>query len=434
MRRKLVTILAIVFLIAGGGIGFFYYQNRFNARTSNVEEKKDNKYKDFYSQVYSTVANNYWEKLTEERFGKLWILAAENITSQAQKELKIINQESVTDLMDEITKSYPEESQRKEFANKLVDTVLSNLQPFGRSRLYTKKDEIALNDTVQNKSSVDQYKALGVDKSASDKIIKDAYTKEIEKWEATKDSSLEAKENYDKVQKAYQVLSDPVSKKNYDISGVEPTMEYRLLNPSTYYVHLTKFSPTSIEEFVRVMDKVKDKGDELNTLIFDLRNNIGGSIDIMPYFMGPFIGMDQYAYQFLHQEEKTDYKTKTSWLNSIVRYKKVIILINENSQSTAELMASVFKKYSVGVVVGVPSKGWGTVERVFPLDKQIDENEHNSIFLVHSLTLREDGLPIEGKGVEPDIDIRNKDWTKNLYAYFSSQELIETVKEIVENN
>ena len=117
----------------------------------------------------------------------------------------------------------------------------------------------------------------------------------------------------------------------------------------------------------------------------------------------------------------------------MVRYKKVIILIDENTQSTAELFASVLKKYNVGVLIGRRTKGWGTVERIFPIKQQIDPNETYSVFLVHSLTLREDGQPIEENGVEPTISIDDPDWKNQLFAYFHWQELAQVVEEIWEN-
>jgi C-terminal processing protease CtpA/Prc len=168
----------------------------------------------------------------------------------------------------------------------------------------------------------------------------------------------------------------------------------------------------------------------LDTLILDLRNNIGGSIDILPYFLGPFIGQDQYAYEFLHQGERTPFKTKVGWLNSLVPYKKVIILINNQSQSTAELMASVLKRYNVGVLVGERTKGWGTIERVFELENQISPGEKYSMFLVHTLTLRDDNQPIEGNGVEPVISINSSNWKQQLLSYFDNQTIVKTVEQI----
>ena len=99
--------------------------------------------------------------------------------------------------------------------------------------------------------------------------------------------------------------------------------------------------------------------------------------------------------------------------------------------SSAEVMAATLKKYNVGVIVGTNTKGWGTVEKVFELQNQIDKSEKYSVFLAHSLTLREDGKPIEGVGVEPGINITSKDWEKELYSRFGSQTLVDVLKEIL---
>ena len=190
-------------------------------------------------------------------------------------------------------------------------------------------------------------------------------------------------------------------------------------------------SPTTFDEFQAATQAV-DEGEALNTLIFDLRGNVGGAIDLMQWFLGPFIGPDQYAYEFYHRGDKEPFKTKIGWMPSLVRYKKVIILIDEQTQSSAEIMAATLKKYNVGVVVGAPTKGWGTVENVFPLDTQLSESEKYSVFLVHSVTLRDDGQPIEGRGVDPLININDENWQDQLYDYFNSDKLVKAVEEALD--
>jgi len=147
--------------------------------------------------------------------------------------------------------------------------------------------------------------------------------------------------------------------------------------------------------------------------------------------LGPFLGFDQYAYQFYQQGKREDFKTKTGWINGLVKFKKVVILINQNTQSSAEVMASALKKYHVGVLVGSTTRGWGTVEKVFPLTHQLDQVQTFSVFLVHHLTLREDGQPIEGRGVDPDININDPDWRGQLEAYFDSPDLTSAVSRLL---
>jgi len=423
MKKFFLGLVIILIFVAGFGIGKVGSKKKVT-----VETKQENKYVAFLDEVYKTIQENYWNKLTDEQLVNVFVLGTEKLSGQSQNVTKK-DKESMNKMLLKVVDQYPDEAKKKEFSAMLADVVLSNLEPFGRSRLYSQKEEKALADVVQNKTEENRYQDLGVTKEASEAAIAKAYEEQSKKWDPSVNKAPEAAEKYQKVQQAYKTLSDPASRKNYDMAGVEPTMDYKLVRPDVFYVHMTKFSPTTFDEMTRVFEKVKGKAG-VNALILDLSDNIGGAIDGLPYFLGPFIGNDQYAYQFLHQGEKQDFKTKIGWLDSLVQYKKVVILINENAQSTAEMMASVLKKYNVGVVVGRKTKGWGTVERVFPLTSKIADNETFSVFLVHTLTLREDGLPIEGNGVLPNISFDDKNWKQQLLERFNTQSIVDAVEEV----
>ena len=380
----------------------------------------------FLLEVYDTIKNNYWDKIPDEQLVNLYVLGAEKLTGKKQ-EIATKNLKNLQRVLLKNLKEINDEGKKNEFTAQLADIVLANLQPFGRSRLYSQKQEVDLKNLVENKTEKDYYKTLDVTKDVSPDQLKKAFEEKTK--ELKKENTEEAKQKLAEVNKAYQTLSDEVNKKNYDEQKIEPTIEGKLLTPDIFYLRLGKFSPTTIEELVSATQKV-DKDPGPTTLILDLRDNIGGAIDGLPYFLGPFIGNDQYAYQFYHQGNKEDFKTKIGWLPSLVRYKKVVVLINENTQSSAEVMASVLKKYNVGILVGTKTKGWGTVERVFEIKNQFNPAEKYSVFLVHRLTLREDGKPIEGLGVEPVINITDPNWEKQLYTYFHYPELTAAIKNL----
>lgn len=404
-----ILILVIVFSL-GLGAGYFFLPKK---------EASEDKYVAFATEVYDKIFENYWKKMTDEQLSNLFQLGAEKI-SNLPLELKSKDKKGVKALIGKATKDM-DESQKKEFVTKLADMVLVNLEPFGRSRLYTLKQEKDLRDNVANiDRETDQYQVLGVTKEASQEEIEVAYKEKV----------ASQPEKLAEFQRAYGALKDTQARQLYDEKGVEPTMTYRLIRPNIFYIHLKKFSPTTVEELSRVTEKVDDQPG-LDTLILDLQDNVGGVIDGLPYFLGPFVGLDQYAYQFFHQDEKTDFKTKTGWLPGLVRYKKVVILINGGTQSSAEVMAATLKKYNVGILVGVATRGWGTVENTFTMEQEIDPGEKYSLFLVHSLTLRDDGQPIEGKGVDPVVDVNQVGWENQLDAYFNQPELIEAVKEVL---
>jgi hypothetical protein len=406
--KKIFAIFVFGILMMAGGV--VAGKMIFGEKQREVVVEK-NRYWEFIKEVRQIIIDNYWNKLTEDQLDKLLVAGTEKLTGQVQNGL---TEKVVLGVLNQ----YEDDERRKQFSASLMDAVLASLEPAGRSRLYVKKDEKALSDNVNNKTEKDFYADLGVDKKATVEEIKKA---------------AELKKEDPVAQKAYQVLGDPVARKNYDVAGVEPTMDYRLMDGGVFYIHLTKFSPQTVDELTRVADRVRGKPG-VGSLILDLRDNIGGAIDGLPHFLGPFIGNDNYAYQYFHQGVKEDFKTKTGWLDSLVQYKRVVVLINENTQSTAELMASVIKKYNVGVVVGTKTRGWGTVERVFPIKSQIDPNEVYSVFLVHSLTLREDGEPIEDKGVEPVVDVGNKNWQNELLEYNGDEKLVKAVGEILDTS
>lgn len=431
-KSKIFLLVLIPFLIIAGTAGGYLVGNK------KIDPKKivapaipKDRHIAFLSEVYDKIKENYWDNITDEQLTNIYVLGTEKLTGQPQS-TKPKDKQSLQKMLGKILKDLKEEEEKKQFTVSLADIVLANLQPFGRSRLYGQKEETALKNTVENKNpEIDQYEVLGVDKKASSEQIAQAFEKKS--TELKKESAPGAKQELSQLNKAFQTLSDEGNRNTYDQSGAEPTMEHRLVKPNVYYIRVDKFSPTTVQELLRVTEKVDSKDDSLNSLIIDLRDNVGGAIDGLPYFLGPFIGMDQYAYQFYHQGEKEDFKTKIGWLPGLIRYKKVVVLINENTQSSAEVMAATFKKYNVGVLVGTKTKGWGTVEKVFSIDQQIDPLEKYSLFLVHSLTLRDDGQPIEGMGVEPLINIEGSNWEKELNAYFNSPELISAVKEVWKN-
>ena len=425
-KHALLRVLFIGAIFIIGILAGVFYARR--PVPSNNSTTPPDPYLAFSFEVYDKIQENYWEKISEKDLVNLYVSGIEKLVGQPQnikKETKDELGKMIKEVLDQI-----DEDKKAEFVAQLSDIILSNLTPFGRSRLYTQTEEKTLSDNVKNITDTNHYKALGIDENSSQEKIAQTYKEKESELAPKADSDPEAKKQLDEISAAYNVLKDNEARKLYDTIGIEPTMDYKLLSPEIFYLKIKKFSPTTFEELKRITEGA-DKGDQLDTLILDLRDNIGGAIDGLPYFLGPFIGQGQYAYQFYHQGEKQDYKTKTSWLPSLIRYKKMIVLINDQTQSSAEVMASVLKKYNVGVLVGTPTKGWGTVEKVFPLENQLNDGKKYSIFLVHSLTLREDGQPIQDNKVQPLVDISDSNWDQQLLKYFDSPSLINKIKEVL---
>jgi len=296
--KKLLFLIPLILLVFGlGWLGRDLYQKR-NLSFDYAQNKNANPYAAFLNEVYSTIQTNYWDKMSDEQLVNLFQLGTEKLTGQPLGGTYKTKQD-FEKMLDKDLKNVNQDK-KKEFTTQLADLVLSNLKPFNRSRLYTQKQEQSLSNNVNNiNPEVNDYQTLGVPKEARSSAIAQAYN----------EKKPEAQQELVQVEKAYKTLSDAGAKQVYDQSGVEPTMDYRFIGTDFLYIHQTKFSPTTLDELDRITKKYDIPGGP-TVLILDLQNNIGGSVDLLPYLLGPFISPDQYAYQFFHQGEKTDFKTR----------------------------------------------------------------------------------------------------------------------------
>jgi C-terminal processing protease CtpA/Prc len=421
--KSIITALIIFLLGAGAGYGLLYINTQ--SQTSLTSQQLDPQ-SAFLHEVFTSIQENYWEEIENEALSNLFVLGTQKLTGQPTS-VKEHSLESVLAMTDRAMRNMDEE-EKNQFVVELSSLVLANLSPFGRSGLYTTKQEQELQEMVQNiNTDTNLYEVIGVETGADVSKVEEKYLEAAQELE--KEQSPEAQEKLRQLAYAKEVLTDSTAKQTYDTHGVEPTVLTKQVSPDIFYIYIQRFSPTTFDEFVTAANQV-DAGSRADSLVLDLRGNIGGAIDILPFILGPFIGENQYAYEFFHRGKYTPFKTTVGWLPSLYRYKKVVILTDGETQSTGEMMAATLKRYNVGVLLGRPTKGWGTVERVFPLQNQLTPDETYSMFLVHSLTLRDDNQPIEGEGVHPLISIDDKDWKNQLNAYFNHQSLIDSIERI----
>ncbi len=402
---KTILLILVIFSL-GVGFGTNYVSK---IQTQTKIEK--NTPKAFVSEVYDTIKENYWDKISDAELLDLFKLAIDKNGGNLAV-AKFENKDQLLSAISKNTLNLPA----------VVSSVLSSLSPAGRSGLYTQALEQQLKNTVSNiNPEKDLYKDLGLPKGASEAAVQAAYKK----------LAIEASpEKLKTLTYAKDTLTQKETKANYDQKQVEPTIFTKIPAPGILYVQFKKFSPTSLEEFQKAFESYKNDY-SLTSLILDLRGNVGGAIDATAYFLGFFLGKGQYAFDFYHKGEFLPFKTPTDKLLSITKYKQMVVLVDNQTQSSAEMMAASIKKYHIGVVVGVPTKGWGTVEKVFPLDNQISPKEKYSLFLVHSITLRDDNLPIEGRGVDPDINIKDPSWQEKLLLYFNNPRLSSAISNMI---
>lgn len=178
------------------------------------------------------------------------------------------------------------------------------------------------------------------------------------------------------------------------------------INPVTYkviedtnigYLKLSSFNASTGEAIGKAMNEFGEKG--IDTVILDLRNNLGGymnaAISVVSYFIpdGSLI---------LTEEFKDESKTKY-YYSEKTKYKfKPVVLINEYSASASELVSGCIKDYKTGIIVGQTSYGKGTVQNAIPLRS----NQYMWLTIAEYYTPSHN--TIHGVGIKPDYFVVNK--------------------------
>jgi C-terminal processing protease CtpA/Prc len=281
--------------------------------------------------------------------------------------------------------------------------------------------------TVENVNpNSNLYSELGVAPSASADEIKKAY--EQKKTELAASTSPEAGKELARAEYVKDTLTNPTTKERYDTTKSETTIFTRALG-STLYLQISRMSPTTVQDVTAALDAASST--PLSSLIIDLRGNIGGALDQGPSLIGMFLGVNQYVFDLYHQNDFQVIRSPIAKLPELQKYKEIAVLTDNLTQSTAEVMTAAVKRFHLATVVGTNTRGWGTVEGQYPLTTKIDANTTYGLLLVYALTLRDDNQPIDGVGVDPDININDKNWKTQLPKYFRSASLISAVEQTV---
>jgi len=419
---RLFFIVGFIFLIALGG----YYVSKIEVGqtvTFKTPEESD-KFVRFNMEAYDKISKIYWMKTTDEQLADLFKASLDKVTN-SNNILATKDRQSTAKMLALAFSLATSTEVKKQLSLDITITALYNLLPLGRNGLLSDKQETAFRQNVSNiDPSKDLYSELGLQKGASVDDINIAYK---EKATALKNvTTTEEKEKLQKITYSHSVLTNKDSKVLYDEAKIEPTLSSKKIG-KTLYINMSKISPTTLIEFVRAVDNASTTS-ELNTMIIDFRGNVGGSLDFLTNFFGFFVGKNQFVFDFFHQGEYLPQRSVQPKYPELVRFKEIAILTDNMTQSTAELTTATFKRFNFAKVVGVTTRGWGTVENTYPMETEIDPGVKYSLLLVNNITLREDGEPIEGRGVDPDVDISKSNWQNELNKQFISESLINAIK------
>lgn len=217
-------------------------------------------------------------------------------------------------------------------------------------------------------------------KSLSDvvSLIKNAKNKEVE--------ITITRDNQEKTMKVTRTTVDMpyTSSKVYEENGKK-----------IGYLKIEMFSNNITKQVKKELESLKKKN--IDKLVIDVRDNPGGYLTQVTEILSLFMTKKDVIYQLQTKNNKEKvYSTSSKATYSY----PVVVLINENSASASEILASAFKETYNAEIVGVNSYGKGTVQ------KTGDLNNGDTIKYTVQKWLTPKGNWINEKGVTPTKEVK----------------------------
>ncbi len=150
-----------------------------------------------------------------------------------------------------------------------------------------------------------------------------------------------------------------------DIIHIKSVSFAGVLDDHIGYVKLVSFSENSSDEVRKAIDSLKDLG--VKKLILDLRGNPGGLLSEAALVSDIFLPSGRLIVytKGRYGEELSELRSKD---DEDIDNMPLVILINGGTASASEIVSGALQDWDRAVIVGTPSFGKGSVQRVFPLE------------------------------------------------------------------
>ena len=167
------------------------------------------------------------------------------------------------------------------------------------------------------------------------------------------------------------------------------------------HVRITQFFPTTPDDLRDIVLKAVEDGAE--GLILDVRNNDGGTLDSVVGIASLFLKPEDDLVLYV---EKGD-GTRTNWPvrdgMQIIEGMPMVMLINERSASSSEVLAGALQDHGRATIIGETSFGKGSVNILRPL------SNGGGLYITIAHWHTPTGRLIHGEGITPDIEVTHRD-------------------------
>lgn len=200
-----------------------------------------------------------------------------------------------------------------------------------------------------------------------------------------------------KIKRGNELIEKEVPREKISVNNTES----EILDNNIGYIRIWAFENDISKQFKVQYDELMAK--KVSGLVIDVRNNPGGivpeTINILNLLLPECDVLKLVAKDGTSKIYKTDNESQINI--------PLVVLVNSNSASASEILASAVKDSKKGILIGNKTYGKGIVQTVQPL------SVGDAISITTSKYYTPSGIEIHKNGIEPDITIDLPEEVKN---------------------
>lgn len=187
------------------------------------------------------------------------------------------------------------------------------------------------------------------------------------------------------------------------------------------YIKVTNFASNTFNQFQTALNELEEN--DIESLIIDVRNNLGGQLEVATQIASLFLMKDKVVYQL-----NTNGIIQPIYSTGPGSFQKPItVLINGATASASEVLAIALQESADATVIGTTSYGKGTIQESYKLSTGA------TIKFTVQEWLSPNGNTVNEVGVKPDIEVsetENPGETDTL----ETDTVLQTAITIMQNN
>jgi carboxyl-terminal processing protease len=199
-----------------------------------------------------------------------------------------------------------------------------------------------------------------------------------------------------------------ITRRQIDVPSVE---DVHMLNDQLGYVKLTSFQTKTGLELTKALNDLDLQG--MKCLVLDLRRNPGGLFQVGIEVAGMFI-----EHGAIVRTQGRDRGLDSPYMatGANIWHVPLIVLIDEESASSAEVVAGAIRDHERGTLIGKRSYGKGTVQQILPVRTGTAGNVQSGVKLTVEKFYSPLGWSYSGVGVTPHIIVNAEEKQRHTLA------------------